>query len=139
MVKMEAFDDSHFMHQAVRVGHTDHTGSIVSLMGCIFDLKKKFLYNRKLIKFVHYWRDIPLVWRKWKRLTILILCTRLLELVKLITLVASFLSWHASLILKRNFYVTGNSLTLKGRFFIVIIIVWTVTFDYCKLLTVVSR
>ena len=29
MVKMEAFDDSHFMHQAVRVGHTDHTGSIV--------------------------------------------------------------------------------------------------------------
>ena len=24
-------------------------------------------------------------------------------------------------------------LTLKGRFFIVIIIVWTVTFDYCKL------
>ena len=30
MVKMEAFDDSHFMHQAVRVGHTDHTGSIVS-------------------------------------------------------------------------------------------------------------
>ena len=42
MVKMEAFDDSHFMHQAVRVGHTDHTGSIVSLMACIFDLKKKF-------------------------------------------------------------------------------------------------
>ena len=45
MVKMEAFDDSHFMHQAVRVGHTDHTGSIVSLMACIFDLKKKFLCN----------------------------------------------------------------------------------------------
>ena len=42
MVKTEAFDDSHFMHQAVRVGHTDHTGSIVSLMACIFDLKKKF-------------------------------------------------------------------------------------------------
>ena len=40
MVKMEAFDDSHFMHQAVRVGHTDHTGSIVSLMACIVDLKK---------------------------------------------------------------------------------------------------
>ena len=39
MVKMEAFDDSHFMHQAVRVGHTDHTGSIVSLMACIFALK----------------------------------------------------------------------------------------------------
>ena len=45
MVKMEAFDDSHFMHQAVRVGHTDHIGSIVSLMACIFDLKKKFLCN----------------------------------------------------------------------------------------------
>ena len=45
MMKMEAFDDSHFMHQAVRVGHTDHTGSIVSLMACIFGLKKKFLRN----------------------------------------------------------------------------------------------
>ena len=43
MVKMEAFDDSHFMHQAVRVGHSDHTGSIISPMACIFDLKKKFL------------------------------------------------------------------------------------------------
>ena len=42
MVKMEAFDDSHFMHQAVRGGHTEHTGSIFSLMACIFDLKKKF-------------------------------------------------------------------------------------------------
>ena len=49
MVKMEAFDDSHFMHQSVRVGHTDHTGSIVSLMAYIFDLKKKFLYNWKLV------------------------------------------------------------------------------------------
>ena len=62
MVKMEAFDDSHFMHQAVRVGHTDHTGSIVSPMACIFDLKKKFLCNRKLIKIVHYRRAIALVW-----------------------------------------------------------------------------
>ena len=42
MVKTEAIDDSHFMHQAVRGGHTDHTGSIVSLTACIFDLKKKF-------------------------------------------------------------------------------------------------
>ena len=42
-------------------------------------------------------------------LTILILCIRLLEVVILITLVASFLSWHVSLILKRNFYVTRNS------------------------------
>ena len=39
MVKIEAFDDP---HQTVRGGHTDHTGSIVSLMACIFDLKKKF-------------------------------------------------------------------------------------------------
>ena len=45
MVKLEAFDDPHFMHQTVRGGHTDHTGSIVSLMACIFDLKKKFLCN----------------------------------------------------------------------------------------------
>ena len=49
MVKMEAFDDSHFMHQAVRVGHTDHTGSIVFPMACIFDLKKKFLCNWTLV------------------------------------------------------------------------------------------
>ena len=48
MVKMEAFEDSHFMPQAVRVGLTDHTGSIVSLMACIFDLKKTFLCNRTL-------------------------------------------------------------------------------------------
>ena len=26
MVKMEAFEDSHFMPQAVRGGRTDHTG-----------------------------------------------------------------------------------------------------------------
>ena len=62
IVKMEAFDDSHFMHQAVRVGHTDHTGSIVFFMACIFDLKKKFLCIRKLIKIVHNRRAIALVW-----------------------------------------------------------------------------
>ena len=39
MVKMEAFDDSHFMHQAVRVGHTDHTDSINACIACSFDLK----------------------------------------------------------------------------------------------------
>ena len=50
MVKMEAFEDSHFMPQAVRVRLTEYTGSIVSLMACIFDLKNKFLCNRKLIK-----------------------------------------------------------------------------------------
>ena len=48
MVKMEAFEDSHFMPQAVRVGLTDHTGSIVSSMECIFDLKNKFLYCHSL-------------------------------------------------------------------------------------------
>ena len=62
MVKMEAYDDSHFMHQAVRVGHTDHTGSIVFPMACIFDLKKKFLCKWTLIKIVLYRRGIALVW-----------------------------------------------------------------------------
>ena len=59
MVKMEAFEDSHFMPQAVRVGLTDHTGRIVSLMACIFDLKKTFLCNRTLILCR---RAIALVW-----------------------------------------------------------------------------
>ena len=62
MVKMEAFDDSHFMHQAVRVGLTDHTGSIVFPMACIFDLKNKFLCNRKLIKIGLCLWAIALVW-----------------------------------------------------------------------------
>ena len=62
MVKMEAFDDSHFMHQADRVGHTDHTGSIVSPMACIFDLTNKFLCNRKLIKIALCQWAIALVW-----------------------------------------------------------------------------
>ena len=48
MVNMEAFENSHFMPQAVRSGHTNHTGSIVSLMACIFDLKKTFLCNRSV-------------------------------------------------------------------------------------------
>ena len=48
MVKMEAFEDSHFMPQAVRGGLTDHTGSIVSSMACMFDLKNRFLCNRKI-------------------------------------------------------------------------------------------
>ena len=54
MVKMEAFEDSHFMPQAVRVGLTDNTGSIVSSMACMFDLKNRFLCNRKFIKIVLY-------------------------------------------------------------------------------------
>ena len=61
-MKTEAFDDSHFMHQAVRVGNTDHTGSIVSPMACIFDLKKKFLCNWTLIKIILCRRAIALVW-----------------------------------------------------------------------------
>ena len=55
MLKTEAFDDSRYMYKAVRVGHTDHTGSIVSTMACIFDLKKKFLeihHNRTAIALV---------------------------------------------------------------------------------------
>ena len=59
MVKMEAFENSHFMPQAVRVGLTDHTDSIVSLMACIFDLKKTFLCNRTLVLCR---RAIALVW-----------------------------------------------------------------------------
>ena len=59
---MEAFDDSQFMHQAVRGGHTDHNGGIIFPMACIFDLKKKFLRNWTLIKFVLHRRAIALVW-----------------------------------------------------------------------------
>ena len=62
MVKMEAFEDSHFMHQAVRGGHTEDTGSIVSLITCIFDLKKKFFCNSKLVKIELCLRAIALVW-----------------------------------------------------------------------------
>ena len=39
MVKMEAFDDSHFMHHTVRVCQTDHTDSINACIACSFDLK----------------------------------------------------------------------------------------------------
>ena len=48
MAKIEVVDDSHFMHQTVRICHTDHPDSIVSSMACIVDLKNKFLYNRKI-------------------------------------------------------------------------------------------
>ena len=48
MAKIEAVDDSHFMHQTVSVCHTDHPDSIVSSMACIVDLKNKYLYNRKI-------------------------------------------------------------------------------------------
>ena len=58
-MKMEEFEDSHFMPQAVRVRLTDHTGSIVSLMACIFDLKKTCLCNRTLVLCR---RAIALVW-----------------------------------------------------------------------------
>ena len=39
MVKIKATDDSHFMHQTVRVCHTDYPDSIVSSMACTVDLK----------------------------------------------------------------------------------------------------
>ena len=58
----EAFEDSHFMPQAVRGGLTDHTGSIVSSMACMFDLKNRFLCNRKLIKIVLCRRATAMVW-----------------------------------------------------------------------------
>ena len=45
MAKIEAFDDSNFMHQTVRVCHSDHPDSIVSSMACTVDLKHYFLYN----------------------------------------------------------------------------------------------
>ena len=48
MAKIESFDDSHFMHQTVRVRHTDHPDSMVSSMACIVDLKNKIPYNRKI-------------------------------------------------------------------------------------------
>ena len=96
MVKIEVFDNSHLMHKAVGVGHPDHTGRIVSLMACIFDHKKKFLCKWTLIKIV-------LCYNLGMVKTVVFkdshLCIRLLELLFLITLVASFLSWHASLIL----------------------------------------
>ena len=60
MVKMEAFEDSHFTHHTVR--GAESTGSIVSLMACIFDLKNKFLSKRKLIKIVLCRWAIALVW-----------------------------------------------------------------------------
>ena len=70
-------------------------------MAFIVDLKNNFWK----ITLLH----VALVWSKLKRLAILILCTRLLELVTLITLIASFLLWHASLILKIIIYITGKS------------------------------
>ena len=42
MVKIKAFDISHFMNQTVRVCHTYHTDSIISSIACIFDFKKNF-------------------------------------------------------------------------------------------------
>ena len=62
MVKMEAFEDSHFTHHTVRGDHTESTGSIASLIACIFDLKKKFLCNWTLIKIVLCLWTIALVW-----------------------------------------------------------------------------
>ena len=48
MAKIEATDDFHFMHQTVRVCHTDHPDGIVSSMACIVDLKNKFYITGKI-------------------------------------------------------------------------------------------
>ena len=37
IVKIKAFDNSHFMHETVRVCHTDHTDSIIACIACFFD------------------------------------------------------------------------------------------------------
>ena len=37
MRKIEVFDKRHFMHQTVRVCHTDHTDSIIACIACSFD------------------------------------------------------------------------------------------------------
>ena len=47
MVKMEAFDDPHFMHQTVRVCQSDHTDSINACIGCSFDLKNRLFFRSK--------------------------------------------------------------------------------------------
>ena len=39
MVKIETFDHFHFMHQAVRVGCTDHNDSIIARIASSFLLK----------------------------------------------------------------------------------------------------
>ena len=108
MVKMEAFDDSHFMHQAVRVGHTDHTGSIVFPMACIFDLKKKFLCNWTLIKIVLY-RRASLGMVKLEAFDDLHFMHQTVRgghtdhTGSIVSLMACIFD------LKRNFYVTGHS------------------------------
>ena len=108
MVKMEAFDDSHFMHQAVRVGHPDHTGSIGFPMACIFDLKKKFLCNWTLIKIVLYRRAIALVLVKMEAFDDPHFMHQTVRgghtdhTGSIVSLMACIF------ILKRNFYVTGH-------------------------------
>ena len=109
MVEIEVFDIRHFIHQAVRVCHTD---SIIAWIACSFDFKKKSYY-RKLI------RAIALVWWKSKRLTFVILYIRLLKFVTLITLIASLLGLHTLLIilmLPRNCTLTvGYSLACMAK------------------------
>ena len=50
MVKIEAFDILHFMHQTDRVCHTDHTYSVITGIACPFDFKNNFLCYWKIIK-----------------------------------------------------------------------------------------
>ena len=48
MVKIEAFDHFHFMHQAVRVCCTDHTDSIIARIASSFLLKYASESHQKL-------------------------------------------------------------------------------------------
>ena len=107
MVKMEAFEDSHFMHHTVSGGHTEHTGSIVSLMACVFDLKNKFYATENSSKLGYSLGMVKM--EAFEDSHFMHHTVTLLGVVILNTLVASFLSWHASLILKRNFSATVNS------------------------------
>ena len=49
MVKIEAFDQLHFMHQAVRVCRTDHNDSIIARIACSFLLNKLPESHQKLL------------------------------------------------------------------------------------------
>ena len=60
--EIEVLDDSHYMLQAVRVGLTDHTGSIVSSMACMFDLKNRFLCNSNSSKSYSVGGATAMVW-----------------------------------------------------------------------------
>ena len=88
MVKIEAFDNSHFMHQTVRVCHTDHTDSIVSSMACVFN---NFLCTLSVGLY------IALVWLDNSHFM-----NQTIKIVILITRIASLLPLHAPVM---NFFL----------------------------------